>query len=580
MANLVKGIVVRVGGAAGDGGASTGESIAKTFSRHGMKICTYSSYQSAIRGGHNWIQVRASEEEAYSQGDGLDLLMAFNQDTIQIHAPQLNHSGGLIYSTDKIKTLDGAVRSDVKRYGIPANQLAQKYGKIPIQNTIMTGAFIRILDMKLDIYDSVIENIFGKKQTKVVEMNIQAAQEGYEYAEKNFEAFGKKLKYTEKPRLMISGNQALGLGAVAAGCRFYSAYPMTPASSILHWMAAHAERYGVVVKQAEDELAVINMAIGAGFAGARAMCGTSGGGFSLMAEACSLAGMTETPVVIVLSQRAGPSTGLPTKTEQGDLFLALGAGQGDYPKIILAPRSAEECFYTSAEAFNLAERYQCPVIILSDLYLSEHYESVDELDLKVPIDRGLMVDGNGGRYKRYAFTETGISPRAIPGQAGHIFVAGSDEHDEKGDLISDVLAGIPKYVEVRKKMMEKRMKKMEVALNDMKPPEIFGPKDAQITIVGWGSTMGAIKEATKVLEEDGVTANYIQFKYIWPFRAIESEDLLKSCRKLLLVEGNYSGQFGKFLRMETGVKIGNKVLKYDGEPIYPSEIVAKAKEVL
>ncbi len=572
-------VIVRVGGAAGDGSASAGESIAKTLSRHGLEICTYTSYQSAIRGGHNWVQVRASEDKAYSQGDGLDVLIAFNLDTIQMHAPQISPGGGLIYNTDKTPAIDKYVRPDVKKYGLPANQMAQKYGKIPIQNTIMTGALIKVLDLKLDVYASVLETIFGRKLAKVVEMNIEAARQGYDHADAHFQQLGKSLSFSEKRRLMMTGNQALGLGAVAAGCKFYSAYPMTPASSILHWLAAHSSRYGVVVKQAEDELAVVNMAVGAGFAGARAMCGTSGGGFALMTEACGLAGMTETPVVIVESQRAGPSTGLPTKTEQGDLFQVLGAGQGDYPKIVLAPRTAEECFYTAAEAFNLADRYQCPVIILSDLYLSEHYESVDSLSFNVPIDRGLWADGNGGDYRRYAFTETGISPRAMPGQQGHMFVAGSDEHDEKGDLIGDVLAGIPKYVDLRRKMMEKRMKKMEVALNDMKPPEIWGPENAKITIVGWGSTQGVIREAITILANEGISANSVQFKYIWPFRAEETETLLKSCNKLLLVEGNYSGQFGRFLRMETGVKIDHRLLKYDGEPFYPSEIVSKAKEV-
>jgi len=573
-------IIIRVGGAAGEGTASTGESIARTLSRHGLKIYTYTSYQSAIRGGHNWVQVRASNGEAYSQGDGLDLLMAFNMETVKVHASSLNQGGGLIYNSDKIRISDGSVRPDIKLYGLPANQMALKYGKIPIQNTIMTGALIKIANMKLDIYQGVLESTFGDKASKVIQMNIEAAQLGYDYAAKNFESLGKKVDFTGKQRLMMTGNIALSLGAVAAGCKFYSAYPMTPASSILHWLAANSERYGVLVKQAEDELAVINMAIGANFAGVRAMCGTSGGGFSLMVEALGQAGMTETPLVVVLAQRSGPSTGMPTKTEQGDLMMALGAGQGDFPRIILAPRTVEECFYTAAEAFNLADRYQCPVIVITDLLLSEHYESVDNLDLKVHIDRGALAEGDGGEYLRYAFSDTGVSPRAFPGQPGHLFVAATDEHDEKGDLISDVRAGLPESVILRRKMMEKRMRKMVVALKDMKPPEIYGRPDADITLVGWGSTWGPIKEAIEILEDEGITANSIQYKYLYPFRAKESRELLNSCKRLMLVENNFTGQFGRLLAMETGIQISNKLLKYDGEPFYPSEIVSRVKQVL
>ena len=591
-------IQVRVGGAAGQGGASTGETIAKTFSRHGLNVCTYTSYQSAIRGGHNWIVVRASDSEMQSQGDGLDILIALNHETVEIHSSQINEAGGLIFDSNSIREIDSMIRPDIKKYGLPINELAaksvnvigekygkelaQKFGKLPVQNTIMMGALVKLLGLKFDVLAGVIETIFGRKKAQVVEFNIDAAKKGYDYSEQNFQVYGSGMTFTSQPKILITGNQALALGAVAAGCKFYAAYPMSPASSILHWLAAHARKYGLVVKQAEDELAVVNMTIGASHVGARAMCATSGGGFSLMTESISMAGMTETPLVVVNCQRTGPSTGLPTKTEQADLHLVMGAGQGDYPKIVLAPRTAEECFLTAGEAFNLADKYQCPVIIVLDLYLSEHYETVESLDLNVNVDRGLMVDGNGDGqdYKRYAMTDSGISPRAIPGQPGHVFQAASDEHDESGNLVSDVLAGIPKYVEVRARMMEKRMKKMESAKDEMQPPKIWGADQAAITIVGWGSTWGQIKDAITLLAEDGVTANSIQFKYIWPFRDKESEELLRSCKNLLLVEGNYTGQFGKLIRQETGIKIENKLLKYDGEPIYPMEIAKKAKEVI
>ena len=576
-------VIVRVGGAAGEGGASTGESIARLFSRHGLHIITYTSYQSAIRGGHNWIQVRGSPDKVHSQGDGLDLLLVLSSETVDIHSSAISPGGVILYNSEKIKNVENLVRQDVKKLGIPATQMARKYGNLPIQNTILIGALTQLLGMKLDTLVSVIETIFGKKKSDVVKFNSEAAQEGYNYSQQNFQPLGKKMNYTFTPKLLMTGNNALSLGAVTAGCKFYAAYPMTPASTILHWMAAHSTKYSVLVKQAEDELAVVNMAIGAAHAGARAMCGTSGGGFALMSEAIGQAGMTETPVVIVESQRCGPSTGLPTKTEQGDLLQMVGAGQSDYPKIILAPRTVEECFYTANEAFNLADKYQCPVIIASDLYLSEHFETLDSLNLdSIPIDRGLLVDDNedGGDYKRYKFTESGISPRAIPGQPGHMFVAGTDEHDEKGVLISDVLCGIPKYVEIRARMMEKRMKKMEMAMQDMKAPSLEGAKDAELTLVGWGSTLGPIKDAMLALEQEGISVNSAQFKYLWPFPAEESEQVLGQCKKLLLVECNYSGQFGLLLASQTGIRIKEKLLKYDGEPIYPSEIVTKVKQVI
>jgi len=353
---------------------------------------------------------------------------------------------------------------------------------------------------------------------------------------------------------------------------------MTPASGILHWMAAHASKYGVVVKQAEDELAAINMAIGASHAGVRSMVATSGGGYSLMVEATGLAGMTETPVVIVEAQRAGPSTGLPTKTEQGDLNMMLGASQGDFPRAIIAPRNVEECFYQTARAFNLADRYQGPVFVAEDLYLAEGLETVDTLDLNVPIDRGLLADGEG-EFKRYKFTGSGVSPRAFPGQEGRIFVAASDEHDEKGVLVSDVLAGVPEHIETRRLMVEKRMRKMKGMLSEMRPPELHGPGDAEVTLVCWSSTQGPVREAVKLLEKEGVRASSLEFVDIYPMRGDVGE-MLRSCRRLVAVENNYTGQLARLVRAETGVKIPHKILKYDGEPFYPQQIVARVREAL
>ncbi len=361
---------------------------------------------------------------------------------------------------------------------------------------------------------------------------------------------------------------------------------MTPASSIMHWMAAHSPEYGIVVKQVEDELAAVNMAIGAGFAGARAMTATSGGGFALMVEGLGQGGMTETPVVVVLAQRAGPSTGLPTKTEQGDLNLVLGAGQGDWPRAVLAPRNPDECFEFTAQAFNLADIYQTPVIVMSDLYLSEGYRTVDPFDFNVPIVRG-MVAADGGEtkdYKRYRYTESGVSPRALPGMKGYQFIAATDEHMESSELISDIsdiFAGVPEHVEERRRMMEKRMRKLEGLRKDTPHPERWGPAKADLTLLLWGSTQGPAREAIRRLEaQEGLKVNAIEFPTLFPFHVQEALQALKGAKRTLAIEGNYTGQFTRLLRAETGHRPDHFFGKYDGEPFYTREIVSRVHEVI
>ncbi len=473
----------------------------------------------------------------------------------------------------------------MKALPMPLADLARNFDKNPImQNTVALGATIYLLGLNFEIFSQVLADVFGKKKQAVIDANTKAASSGLDYAKQNYSQLDVKfaLPSNPRPKLLMTGNQAISLGAVMAGCKFYAAYPMTPASGILHWMAAHAASQRVVVKQAEDELAVINMGIGAAHAGVRSMVGTSGGGFSLMVEALGLAGMTETPIVIIESQRAGPSTGLPTKTEQGDLNMMTGASQGDFPRIVLSPLSVEDAYYAVIEAFNLAERFQCPVIVASDLLLSEHLETVDELSSNVVIDRGELIKAapGDGEYKRYKVTETGISPRAIPGTAGTIYVAASDEHQEDGVVISDVLSGIPKYVKEREMQMEKRMKKMDLARNELAAPKIYGDPGAELTLVCWGSTFGVTLEAAEELSKGGISTNVYAIRNVMPFKADQVAATLKSAKKLLDVECNYSGQMARMVRAETGFEIKDKFLKYDGEPIYVFEIVNKAKQLV
>lgn len=566
-----------VGGAAGDGIASVGEMFGKLCSRSGLHVYAYNSYQSVIRGGHVWFQMQAGEEKVYTQPDTCHILIALNQDTVDLHAGGVQPGGGILFNVDRIQVKPGQLRPGAQAFGLPIGQLA----KNPImQNTVAMGALMWLVEFPLTRLTEAIQERFGQKKAEIVQANLQAAQAGHDFAKAHWAPLGLALTLQEKRRLLMTGNQAIALGALAAGCKFYAAYPMTPASSILHWLAAHGPFHGMVVKQAEDEIASINMAVGAAHVGVRAMTGTSGGGFSLMTEAVGAAAMTETPVVIVSVQRGGPSTGLPTKTEQADLFQLLGASQGDFPKILVAPLNVEDAFLVTAEAFNLAEKYQCPVLIASDLLLSEHQETVDALDLNVRIDRGALVAAwNGNGYKRYEVTKTGVSPRTVPGTDGTIYVAASDEHDETGVLISDVFTNPA----VRKQMMEKRMRKLDGARQELArlwPPQLEGPPDAEVTLVGWGSTQGTIRAMLRRLTASGIRANALMIRVLWPFLSEAVSPLLKKARRIIVLENNYTGQLARLIRMETGITVHDKLLKYDGEPFSPEETFAALEALI
>jgi 2-oxoglutarate ferredoxin oxidoreductase subunit alpha len=355
---------------------------------------------------------------------------------------------------------------------------------------------------------------------------------------------------------------------------------MTPASSIMHWLAPRASRCGLVFKQAEDEIAAVHMAIGAAHAGARAMTGTSGGGFALMSEAVGLASMTETPVVIVEVQRGGPSTGLPTKTEQSDLFQVLGAGQGDYPKAVLAPATVEEAFSFAALSFNIAEECQMPVILVSDLSLSEHHETVEGIRLQVPLQRGAyatLPSASPAGFRRYALTENGVSPRSVPGQEGLEFTAVSDEHDERGDTISDVRADPV----LRTRMMDKRLRKLRTAAAMLPPVRLEGPPEAELTLVCWGSTYPLLLHLMERLNEGKrERVNLLCLRSLWPFPWREVSDILYASRKTLAVEGSATAQLCRLIRQETGYYLPRRFLKYDGEPFYPGSTLLSIEEAL
>ncbi len=549
----------------------------------GLHVFGLNAYQSVIRGGHVWYHARASEGKLHCQGDTADILYALDRQTVDVHASLLWPGGTVIFDPEKFPLATTDVSSELHLLPVPTLGIARKYTSQSIlQNAAGIGATAFLAGIPLDVIHQVLTDSFGRKAGDVVTWNVGASTDGYRFAETKGPIHPKALAKKSPPKLLMTGNQAIALGAAAAGCKFLVQYPMTPATSIMHWLAAHSRALGIVVKQSEDELASINMAIGASFAGVRTMTASSGGGFALMTEGLGMAGMAEVPVVVVDAARAGPSTGLPTKTEQGDLNLLLGAGQGDWPRAILAPSNPVDAYRLTTVAFDLAERFQTPVLLLTDFHLAEAMEGVDreEIDLNVPIPSLFTVEPHAHRYRRYLDTESGVSPRAFPGQPGLNHIALSDEHDEYGGDVSDIRAGIPAAIAVRKKMMEKRMRKLKGLAKEAPPPVLEGPADAPLTFVAWGSPVGAVRDAMTILHEKGKATNLLRFPTLYPLDPDVVRSMFARTRKTLLIEGNFSGQFAHLLRAETGIELPHKFLKYDGEPFYPHQIVARAQEVL
>ncbi|MEE8139087.1 MAG: 2-oxoacid:acceptor oxidoreductase subunit alpha, partial [Thermoanaerobaculia bacterium] len=528
-----------------------------------------------------WLRLRLSEEKVDNHGDHLNALIVLGQDSFERHAGEVEAGGVILLNSSKVNWDPTLVPEGVQVLALPVPELTKEMGRLlPVmQNTVLLGCLLYLIGFDIEVTTELIAEIFKHKGPEIIDKNVKLLRTGYDYAVREAEPFGYEWTFTRKRRPVVTGNLMTALGAVAGGCKFYSAYPMSPASFILHWMAAHSEQVGVVVKQAEDELAVVNLAIGAGHAGVRAMCATSGGGFALMTEAIGMAAMIETPVVIVNVTRGGPSTGLPTKTEQGDLNQVYGASQGDYPRVIIAPKDAEDSYYTAVEAFNLAETFQLPVIIVSDLMLAEHRSTVDPelLTPEVPIERGEWVtEPTDGSYKRYLLTPSGVSPRTRPGIAGLIHVSATDDHDEKGILISDEHTNAA----IRRKMHEKRMRKMEGVLAKLPPPELEGPAEAEVTLISWGSTWGVVREAAAQLNEAGVGTNQLHFKYLHPFHEKEALEILTGCRMTIVVENNFTGQFKRHLRAETGFSADHLLRRYDGEPFEPAYIRERVEAIV
>ena len=581
-------VIVRIAGAAGDGIQSTGELLGKTCSRMGLHVLAYNSFQSAIRGGHVWLQMAIGPDKQLDHGEGPEVVLLFNKTSPAVHVPDVKSGGTVFYNAGTIKKEEiESIRSDVNYYGLDFKAMTDAAGLKDVStvmiNVMLAGALVQTLHLDSKVTLEFIKHKFQKKGDQIVSLNNAIFNLGFEWTKANVKRIDVELKGNNKSKLFMSGNDAIGMGLVAGGLKFYAAYPMSPATGILHYVSTLARSDKLIIKQVEDELAAINWAIGAGHAGARAAVGTAGGGFCLMVEAIGYASMLEAPVVAVLVQRGGPSTGVPTKTEQADIGLAM-SGNGEFPKFVLAPKDLEDCFYQAARALNIAEKYQVPVILMSDFFLSEHFETVDNLDFsKVTIERGkILTQWNATeKYKRYAYAEDGISPRVRPGTPGAMYVGVSDEHNEYGHLMSDVEAGLPHAREARIKMHAKRMQKVQTMIDsgDAKPPVLEGDLNANITFVTWGSTYAYVKSAIKLLEKEGVKVNHLNFTDIYPIPRKETLALLKKCKRLISVEANMCNSLCRQILTETGFEIAEHINRWDGEPFTGEYIVKEFKNL-
>ena len=578
---IINNFTWKIAGVAGDGILSAGlQMFAKTCLRAGLYVFSTAEYPSLIRGGHNHLDVRISDQPVNSHSKYINLLVALNQDSIDYHIHKLSEEGVVIHDLDEPKIdMDYVEKKKIKVFYIPLLKLATQSGGKIMRNTVAIGASFGLLDFDVDILDNVIKDTFGKKGDVIVDSNIKAARTGYTYAKEQFgSVFRFKLeKRVRKNTIFLSGNEAITAGAIKAGCKFYAAYPMTPASSILSNMAGQEKNYNIVVKHTEDEISAINMAIGAAHAGVRAMTGTSGGGFALMVEGFGLANITETPIVVVEAQRPGPGTGMATHTGQADLRFIMHASTDEAPRIIIAPGDVDECFYETANAFNLAERYQMPVVILTDKFLGESYMTTHEFDQSsVRIDRGKLLTEKDLEkvkdYKRYKITSDGISPRAIPGQKGGQHVASSYEHDEYGFEREEE--------PIRVAMHDKRFRKLDTAKLELAEPEIIGDSNADVTIIGWGSTKGPILDAIKLLKEKGINMNYLQIKYLVPLHIEKITEIMEEAKLTVCIEGNKTGQLAGIIKEQNGLDVHYKILKYDGRPFSPEDIANTVESIV
>lgn len=568
-------ILVKIGGKTGEGIDSMGEMLVYIAKECGLEGNTFRSFPTVIVGGNTTYEAHLSSRRIYARGNEVDILVALHQESMDELVGEMAQEALAIYDPAIVTQIPEGAPSQ-QFIAIPFKQMAKEIGSDIMRNMVALGVLVRLLDLDLEAGYTIIEKRFGSKGEKIVEQNKLALKKGYEYNDERLTLTLDAIKKPDvpTPKLLMSGNEAMSYGALAAQCRVFAGYPITPASDILEWMAKKLPEVGGYCLQMEDEIAALCTVIGASFTGVRAMTATSGPGISLMTEAMGLAGMTEVPVVIIDTQRPGPSAGMPTRHEQSDIKHLIHGSHGEFPRIVISPGTVDECIEDMVAAFNLADYYQCPVIIAADQDLALRKQTID-LDLidvdSFTVDRGKIADPNTPNYKRYLDTPDGISPRAFPGQENMLFVSSGDEHHEDGSI--DLYD--PKE---RIKMVSKRMRKIEkMDASRYQPIRLYGPEHARTLIIGMGSTKGPILEVIRQLPD----TRYMQIKRLWPFPTKEVEPVLNEVETIIVVEHNYQGQLAYLIRAELPVhhKI-HSVLKYDGTPFTPKELLEEVKQCL
>jgi 2-oxoglutarate ferredoxin oxidoreductase subunit alpha len=575
---------ILIGGEAGAGISAAGSLLGMTLLRHGFYVFGSIDYPSLIRGGHNFYSLRVSSEYVFSQWHTYDVVVALDAKTIRFHESQVSNGGAIIYDSDQVTEKEIGLLKDVILFPIPLTSITKQLdGPSVLRNTAALGACAFVLGMSFKMLQDGISSTFRNKGDLVVEQNLKAAKAGFEHAQeehkdREIKSLAEQTRHKEC-QLLMTGNEAIGIGAIAAGCKFYAAYPMTPASGLLHFMVSQSQQYGIVVMQAESEIGAINMCAGAAYAGVRTMTATSGGGFSLMTEGLGMIGMTELPVVIMLGQRYGPSTGMPTYTSQADLRFAIHASQGEFPRLVVAPGDVQECFKVTVDAFNLADRFQVPVIIMTDKHLLESHHCAEPFPLDaVHLDRGKMVsmDDYTGEdvFKRYELTTDGISPRAFPGTAGMTIHSDSAEHSETGFF--------SQTAENASMMTDKRFRKsieLQRYVSKYDVVKMYGPHRAKTTVVGWGSTKGAVLEAQRILKKKRLNVGFLQILYLQPFPVDAVKKALQG-KNCILIETNRTAQLGSLIKEHVGFEFQHKILRYDGRPFDPLPLADRILEVI
>lgn len=553
-------ISVIIGGEAGQGIQTVGDILARVCLKYGLYLMAINDFESRIRGGHSFFQMRISDKPVNAPNHRINLLLALDKRSFDIHRKELVYDGLCLMEKN-------GAPSEKNIIAIPFLELAKESGGKITSNIVAAGACLALLGAPFEIIRSVIAEGFTSKGEDIVDKNLNAAKAGYDAAAQIPFNYAFRCKASKPKGILIDGSRALSLGALAGDCRFAAFYPMSPATGIMAHLASYANNFPLVVEQAEDEIAAINMIIGASFAGARAMTATSGGGFCLMTEGIGLSAITETPIVIVNAQRPGPATGMATRTAQADLLFVINASQDEFPRFVFAPGSPSEAFETTARAFHLSDKYQVPAIILADQYLNDSLFVVEN-KLKVPgkINKFTVGDNklkNPTEYKRYLFTNSGISPRALPCKGRALVMVSGNEHREDGHSSESVRTRIG--------MVDKRNAKNVKMLSEINPPETYFPR-SKILLAGWGSTKGAIREAVDILRKEKISAGCVSFNDLWPFPAAAAGKVFRACEKFYMVEQNSTAQLGRLIREQTSLSYSGYVLKYDGRPFYPAEI--------